>query len=65
MRSPRRGLEVIRYADDFVVMCESEQRAQHAFVIAKGYLEGELKLSMHRPEDPYRGIPGWLHLPRL
>ncbi len=41
----RRGLEVIRYADDFVVMCESEQ---HAFVIAKGSLEGELELSMHR-----------------
>jgi group II intron reverse transcriptase/maturase len=43
----RRGLEVIRYADDFVVMCESEARAKHAFVIAKGYMEGQLKLSMH------------------
>jgi RNA-directed DNA polymerase len=48
----RRGLEVIRYADDFVVMCESEQRAQHAFVIAKGYLEGELKLAMHKLGTP-------------
>ncbi len=39
----RRGFEVIRYADDFVVMCDSELRAQHAFVVAKGYLENDLK----------------------
>jgi RNA-directed DNA polymerase len=42
-----RGFEVVRYADDFVVMCETEARAKHAFVIAKGYMEGQLKLSMH------------------
>lgn len=48
----RRGLEVIRYADDFVVMCESEQRAKHAFVIAKGYLEGQLRLSVHELGTP-------------
>ncbi len=43
----RRGLKVIRYADDFVIMCESEDRAKRAFVIAKGYLEDELKLTVH------------------
>ena len=35
-------------ATRLVVMCETEQRAQHAFVIAKGYLESKLKLSMHK-----------------
>lgn len=43
----RRGLHVIRYADDFVVMCESEERAKHAFVIAKGFMEDQLMLAMH------------------
>ena len=43
----KRGLKVIRYADDFVVMCESEARAKHAYIIAKGYLENELKLTVH------------------
>lgn len=44
----RRGFEVIRYADDFVVMCESEVRAKQAFVVAQGYLENELKLTVHK-----------------
>ena len=43
----KRDLRVIRYADDFVVMCESEARAKQAYVIAKGFLEDHLKLSVH------------------
>jgi len=43
----RRGFAVVRYADDFVVMCGSEPRAKQAFVVAKSYMEGQLKLSMH------------------
>jgi RNA-directed DNA polymerase len=62
----RRGLELIRYADDFVVMCESEQRAQHAFVIAKGYMENELKLSMHKLGTPKtRIVPSQASIKKL
>jgi len=43
----RRRFEVVRYADDFVVMCESEARAKQAFVVANSYMESHLKLSMH------------------
>ena len=42
-----RGFKVIRYADDFVVMCRDEGEAKRAYVVAKGYLEDELKLTVH------------------
>ena len=43
----KRGFRVIRYADDFVVMCEDEAEAKRAYVVAKGYLEDELRLTVH------------------
>ena len=55
------GFEVIRYADDFVVMCESEQKAQAAYQAARDFLSVHLKLQMHELGTPktrivdYRG----------
>ncbi len=43
----KRGFRVIRYADDFVVMCRDEPEAKRAYVVAKGYLEDELRLAVH------------------
>jgi group II intron reverse transcriptase/maturase len=41
-----RGLRHVRYADDFIVLCRSEQDAKDALTLAKEALE-ELKLSLH------------------
>lgn len=38
---------LVRYADDFVVMCRNEKEAREAYRIAKGVLEERLKLSIH------------------
>ncbi|HET9182740.1 MAG TPA: reverse transcriptase domain-containing protein [Candidatus Angelobacter sp.] len=42
---------LIRYADDFVVMCDSEQRAREAYVFARQTL-GTLGLKIHELEAP-------------
>ncbi len=39
--------EMVRYADDFVVMCRTEDDAKRAHALAKNILEGELNLSLH------------------
>jgi RNA-directed DNA polymerase len=41
------GFSLVRYADDFVVMCESVQRAEVAYNTAKTILEGQLHLTLH------------------
>jgi RNA-directed DNA polymerase len=41
------GFDLVRYADDFVVMCESPERAHHAYDLAKRLLEGNLRLVLH------------------
>lgn len=43
----RQGFEVIRYADDFVVMCETRKKAEAAYDAAKDFLSNHLKLQMH------------------
>jgi RNA-directed DNA polymerase len=48
----RRGFEVIRYADDFVVMCDNKERAEKAYTVAKDFLGCELKLAMHELGTP-------------
>jgi RNA-directed DNA polymerase len=47
----RRGFNLVRYADDFVVMCESEERASQAHDSAKVILE-TLGLKIHALSDP-------------
>lgn len=38
---------LVRYADDFVVMCRDRKQAEEAFNFAKGVLEEELELKIH------------------
>lgn len=41
------GYDVIRYADDFVVMCASEEEAKRAYEEVRNIIEGELRLQLH------------------
>ena len=41
------GYEVIRYADDFVVICLSEEEAKRAYEGVRNIIEGELGLQLH------------------
>ena len=41
------GYEMIRYADDLVVMCSSQSEAQEAWERLRVIIEGELKLQIH------------------
>lgn len=41
------GFDLIRYADDFVVMCRSENEARIAYDLAKRILEDDLRLKLH------------------
>ncbi len=41
------GYEVVRYADDFVVLCASQDEAQQAYEAAKNIIEGQLHLQLH------------------
>jgi hypothetical protein len=40
------GYRFVRYADDFVVLCQDRQQAQEALILVKRVLEGELGLSL-------------------
>lgn len=40
------GYHFVRYADDFVVLCQDRQQAQEALVLVKHVLEGELGLAL-------------------
>ena len=46
-----KGFLLIRYADDFVVMCKSFDEAERAHELAKKVLEGELGLTIHERND--------------
>jgi RNA-directed DNA polymerase len=46
-----RGFELIRYADDFVVMCETREQAERAHVLCGALLEA-LGLRIHALEEP-------------
>jgi len=43
----RAGYDVVRYADDFVVLCVSQEEAQQAHERVKSIIEGELHLQLH------------------
>jgi RNA-directed DNA polymerase len=45
------GFNLVRYADDFVVMCRSEDEARSAYRLAKKFLEGDLRLKLHALDD--------------
>ncbi len=42
---------MIRYADDFIVMCKTVDQAKEAYILAKDVLEQELKLKLHEMDD--------------
>lgn len=42
-----RGYRLVRYADDFVILCKLERKAQRALEVTKQIIEGELKLTVH------------------
>jgi len=46
-----KGFRLVRYADDFVVMCSSNREAQDAYKLCLEILEGQLKLRMHHLDD--------------
>src|ERR1700749_894124 len=41
------GFNLVRYADDFVVMCKTQEEANKAFVLCKEILEKQLHLTLH------------------
>ena len=43
----RRGVPVIRYADDIVVLAKSKRAAERLLETTQRYLEGKLKLKMN------------------
>lgn len=49
-RMTAKGFNLIRYADDFVVMCDSYEKARQAHVFAKDVLKA-LNLEIHALED--------------
>ncbi len=42
-----RGYRLVRYADDFVILCKLERKAERALEVAKQILEGQLKHKVH------------------
>lgn len=42
-----RGCGLVRYADDFVVMCKDESEAEQAYKFSKEYLKSKLGLTIH------------------
>ena len=43
----RRGVKLVRYADDIVVLTKSRRAAEHMLESSRKYLEGKLKLTMN------------------
>lgn len=43
----KEGYEMVRYADDFVVLCRTQKEAEQALARMKTILEGELDLTVH------------------
>ncbi len=46
------GFNLVRYADDFVVLCKTEKEARKAYELARTYLKNELNLEIHEIDVP-------------
>ena len=46
------GFNLVRYADDFVVMCQSKEEAKQAYALSLKILEQKLGLQIHHLGDP-------------
>ena len=51
MEYERRGVPVIRYADDIVLLCKSKRAAERLLESSARYLEGKLKLKVNREKS--------------
>ena len=47
-----KGFNLVRYADDFVVLCSTKAEAVDAYKLCLEILEGQLKLRMHHLDEP-------------
>lgn len=45
------GFKLIRYADDFIVMCKNSEDANRAWKVACEVLEGDLNLKLHKLDN--------------
>jgi RNA-directed DNA polymerase len=45
------NLRLVRYADDFVVMCRTVEEAERAYFISRDILENDLNLQLHPRDD--------------
>ena len=56
----KRNYRIVRYADDILILCESQRSANHALEVATAYLEKDLKLTVNKEKthitDSYRGV---------
>lgn len=50
-----RGYRLVRFADDWVILCKLERKAERGLEVAKQILEGQLKLKIH-PEKTRRYV---------
>ena len=50
-RALAEGLKMIRYADDFIIMCKTKEEAKQAFEIAKEEIEDKRGLSLYELKD--------------
>jgi RNA-directed DNA polymerase len=55
-RLEKAGLRFVRYADDFVVFCESKEGAEKALSLVKDVLENELRLTLNPEKTRIRNI---------
>lgn len=42
-----KDLKLIRYADDFIILCKSYEEAKRAYLISKSEIEGNLGLDLY------------------
>lgn len=56
----KRGYRIVRYADDILILCESQRSAKHALEVATAYLEKDLRLTVNKEKthitDSSRGV---------
>ena len=52
------GYRFVRYADDFVIVCQTKRQAQEALTLVKQVLEGDLRLSLSPEKTKIRSYGG-------
>jgi RNA-directed DNA polymerase len=58
-----RGYRLVRYADDHVILCKLDRKAERALEVAKQILEGQLKLKVHPEKTRHCPLPRRIRLP--